>query len=149
MSAVASRLRQAKFSIGSYRIRLDEKLQKMKVASKKVSRLSHARAFHFLAFVERSTVGARMGSRQATILPLLRSPVVPTASPICPPAGDACSPSPPLGSHPDRQALQGYEARLGDGPCASLQIIALVQCLQESSCSQNILVKLYAVLLDT
>jgi hypothetical protein len=32
---------------------------------------------------------------------------------------------PSLGSHPDnssvRQALQGYEARLGDGPCASLQ----------------------------
>jgi hypothetical protein len=45
-------------------------------------------------------------------------------------------PSPSLGSHPDnssvRQALQGYEARLGDGPCASLQSIALVQFLQES-----------------
>jgi hypothetical protein len=45
-------------------------------------------------------------------------------------------PSPSLGSHPDnssvRQALQGYETRLGDGPCASLQSIALVQCLQES-----------------
>jgi hypothetical protein len=45
-------------------------------------------------------------------------------------------PSPSLSSYPDyssdRQALQGYEARLDDGPCASLQSIALVRFPQES-----------------
>ena len=45
-------------------------------------------------------------------------------------------PSPSLSRYPDyssdRQALQGYEARLDDGPCASLQSIALVRYPQES-----------------
>lgn len=44
--------------------------------------------------------------------------------------------SPPLSSYPDhssgRQALQGCEARLGDGPCASLQSTALAHFFQES-----------------
>jgi hypothetical protein len=74
-------------------------LAEMKVASRKVSplsssRLSDAGALQYLAVVERPAMGGRMGSYQATILPLLRRPVLPTASPICPPAGDACSPVP-------------------------------------------------------
>lgn len=73
--------------------------RRMKVASRKVyplssSRLSDAGAFQYLAVVERPAMGGRMGSYQATILSLLRRPVLPTASPICPPAGDACSPVP-------------------------------------------------------
>jgi hypothetical protein len=89
---------QTKLLIKSCRISRDEKPQKG-VASREVfnlssSRLSDARAFQYLAVVGRPAVGARTELGQATILPLLGYPVLPTAPPICPPAGDASSPIP-------------------------------------------------------